>query len=99
MEPKKTIKKHYIIDHESELNRILDSAQEIIRRDGRRGTANWIFCSEEVNNMINHMYEEDEIEIGEVREEDGEQVQDITLRPRRVSFFEQIERRENVVTI
>ena len=83
MEPKKTIKKHYIIDHESELNRILDSAQEIIRRDVRHGTANWIFCSEEVNDMINSMYEVDEIEIGDWRLEDDSYVQDIRLRPRR----------------
>jgi hypothetical protein len=82
MEPKKTIKKHYIIDHESELMELLshisDSVQGIIRgRENMMGSANWVVCSSEVSDMINSMYEalnEDLIYLNE---------EDIRLRPRR----------------
>lgn len=86
MEPKKTIKKHYIIDHESELMELLshisDSAQGIIRgRENMMGSANWVVCSSEVSDMINSMY--GVYEIGDLRVEDDSYVQDIRLRPRR----------------
>ena len=82
MEPKKTIKKHYIIDHESELMELLshisDSVQGIIRgRENMMGSANWVVCFSEVSDMINSMYEalnEDLIYLNE---------EDIRLRPRR----------------
>lgn len=88
MEPKKGIKKHHIVDHEKELmellSRISDSTQGIIRgRENVMGRANWVVCSSEVVNMINSMYEVDEIEIGDWRLEDDSYVQDIRLRPRR----------------
>ena len=88
MKPKKGIKKHHIIDHEKELmgllSRISDSAQGVIRgRENGMGPANWVVCSSEVANMINSMYEVDEIEIGDLRVEDDSYVQDIRLRPRR----------------
>jgi hypothetical protein len=72
MEPKKGIKKHHIVDHEKELmellSRISDSTQGIIRgRENVMGRANWVVCSSEVTNMINSMYEVDEIEIGDWR--------------------------------
>ena len=90
MEPKKTIKKHYIIDHESELmellSRIPNSAQGIVRgRENMMGAANWVVCSSEVSDMINSMYEVDEIGIGAWRVEDDSYVQDIILRPRRTA--------------
>lgn len=87
MEPKKTIKKHYIIDHESELMELLshisDSALNQMRtgRENMMGSANWVVCSSEVADMINSMYEVDEI--GDLRVEDDSYVQDIRLRPRR----------------
>lgn len=83
MEPKKTIKKHYIIDHESELMELLshisDSALNQMRtgRENMMGSANWVVCSSEVSDMINSMYEalnEDLIYLNE---------EDIRLRPRR----------------
>lgn len=88
MKPKKGIKKHHIVDHEKELmellSRISDSAQGIIRgRENMMGSANWVVCSSEVTDIINSMYEEGEIEIGDLRVEDDSYVQDITLRPRR----------------
>ena len=88
MKPKKGIKKHHIVDHEKELmellSRISDSVQGIIRgRENGMGPANWVVCSSEVANMINSMYEVDEIEIGDLRVEDDSYVQDIRLRPRR----------------
>lgn len=88
MEPKKGIKKHHIVDHEKELmellSRISDSTQGIIRgRENVMGRANWVVCSSEATNMINSMYEVDEIEIGDWRLEDDSYVQDIRLRPRR----------------
>ena len=87
MEPKKTIKKHYIIDHESELMELLshisDSALNQMRtgRENMMGPANWVVCSSEVADMINSMYEVDEI--GDLRVGDDSYVQDIRLRPRR----------------
>lgn len=87
MEPKKTIKKHYIIDHESELMELLshisDSALNQMRtgRENMMGSANWVVCSSEVADMINSMYEVDEI--GDLRVGDDSYVQDIRLRPRR----------------
>lgn len=88
MEPKQRINKHYLVDHEKELmellSRISDSTQGIIRgRENVMGRANWVVCSSEVANMINSMYEVDEIEIGDWRLEDDSYVQDIRLRPRR----------------
>ena len=88
MKPKQRIKKHHIVDHEKELMELLssisDSAQGIIRgRDNVMGRANWVVCSSEVADMINSMYEEDEIEIGDWRLEDYSYVQDIRLRPKR----------------
>jgi hypothetical protein len=88
MNPKKGIKKHRIVDHEKELmellSRISDPTQGIIRgRENGMGPANWIVCSSEVANMINSMYEVDEIEIGDLRVEEDSYVQDIRLRPRR----------------
>lgn len=82
MEPKKTIKKHYIIDHESELMELLshisDSALNQMRtgRENMMGSANWVVCFSEVADIINSMYEVDEIgdlrvdEIGDLRVED-----------------------------
>lgn len=87
MEPKKTIKKHYIIDHESELMELLshisDSALNQMRtgRENMMGSANWVVCSSEVSDMINSMYEV--YEIGDLRVGDDSYVQDIRLRPRR----------------
>lgn len=87
MEPKKTIKKHYIIDHESELMELLshisDSALNQMRtgRENMMGSANWVVCSSEVSDMINSMY--GVYEIGDLRVEDDSYVQDIRLRPRR----------------
>ena len=88
MEPKQRINKHYLVDHEKELmellSRVSDSAQGIIRgRENMMGSANWVVCSSEVANMINSMYEVDDIEIGDLRVEDDSYVQDIRLRPRR----------------
>lgn len=88
MKPKKGIKKHHIVDHEKELmellSRISDSTQGIIRgRENGMGPANWVVCSSEVADMVNSMYEVDEVEIGEWRLEDYSYVQDIRLRPRR----------------
>jgi hypothetical protein len=88
MKPKQRIKKHHIVDHEKELMELLssisDSTQGIIRgRDNVMGRANWVVCSSEVADMINSMYEEDEIEIGDWRLEDCSYVQDIRLRPKR----------------
>ncbi len=86
MEPKKTIKKHYIIDHESELMELLshisDSALNQMRtgRENMMGSANWVVCSSEVSDMINSMYEV--YEIGDLRVGDDSYVQDIRLRPR-----------------
>ena len=91
MEPKKTIKKHYIIDHESELMELLshisDSALNQMRtgRENMMGSANWVVCSSEVSDMINSMYEVGEIGIGAWRVEDDSYVQDIILRPRRTA--------------
>jgi hypothetical protein len=66
------------------LSRISDSTQGIIRgRENVMGRANWVVCSSEVSDMINSMYEVDEIGIGAIRVEDGSYVQDIRLRPRR----------------
>ena len=67
MEPKKRIKKHHIVDHEKELMELLshisDSAQGIIRgRENMMGSANWVVCSSEVANLIDSMYEVDDIE-------------------------------------
>lgn len=87
MEPKKTIKKHYIIDHESELMELLshisDSALNQMRtgRENMMGSANWVVCSSEVSDMINSMC--GVYEIGDLRVEDDSYVQDIRLRPRR----------------
>ena len=87
MEPKKTIKKHYIIDHESELMELLshisDSALNQMRtgRENMMGSANWVVCSSEVSDMINSMC--GVYEIDDLRVEDDSYVQDIRLRPRR----------------
>jgi regulation of enolase protein 1 (concanavalin A-like superfamily) len=47
------------------------------------GPANWVVCSSEVADMVNSMYEVDEIEVGDWRLEDYSYVRDIRLRPRR----------------
>ena len=90
MEPKQRINKHYLVDHEKELMELLSlisgSAQGIIRgRENMMGRANWVVCSSEVSDMINSMYEVDEIGIGDLRVEDDCYVQDIRLRPRRTA--------------
>lgn len=90
MEPKQRINKHYLVDHKKELmellSRISNSAQGIVRgRENMMGAANWVVCSSEVSDMINSMYEVDEIGIGAIRVEDDSYVQDIILRPRRTA--------------
>ena len=84
MEPIKKLRKHHVIEvkyDESLWDRFTRLSENFHRR--RTSPASWVITSAEVANMINSMYETDEIEVSDFRIEDDSYVQDIFLKPKR----------------
>ena len=84
MEPKRYVKKYHFngFDFEKELYKLLNEQfQGLVIGNNRMGVGNYIVTSPSVAELINSMYEPNEIEIGEPRIEDNTLIQDIQLRP------------------
>ena len=84
MEPVKKLRKHHVREvkyDESLWDRLIRLSENFHER--RTSPASWVITSAEVANMINSMYEVDEIEVSDLRIEDESYVQDIFLKPKR----------------
>jgi hypothetical protein len=81
MEPIKKLRKHHVREVLYTTS-LWDELSRLPCMD-RRGQVSWIIVSSEVANMINSMYEVDEIEVSDLRIEDDTYVQDIFLKPKR----------------
>ena len=87
MKPIKKLRKHHVteVKYEESLWSKLERLSESFHNRNRNGQANYIVCSSDVANMINSMYEVDEIEVSDFRIEDDSYVRDIFLKPKRTT--------------
>ena len=81
MEPVKKLRKHHVIEvnYDESLWTKLERIAQSFNNRNHNGQANYIVCSSDFANMINSMYEVDEVEVSDFRIEDDSYVQDIFL--------------------